>query len=62
MHRSETYHRQIANDVWSDLAVVTHWGFIRALTGLKAPNGSVLRIDPTRPDREAEIVLIPEAV
>src|ERR1700730_3073521 len=56
LHRSETYHRQIANDVWSDLAVVTHWGFIRALTGLKAPNGSVLRSDPTRPDREAEKV------
>ena len=36
-----------------EIAVVTHWGFIRALTGLKVPNGAVLRIDPTRPDREA---------
>jgi hypothetical protein len=25
------------------------WGFIRALTGLKVPNGAVLWIDPTRP-------------
>jgi len=60
VHRSETFRRQIAKDVWSDIAVVSHWGFIRALTGLKAPIGSVLRIDPTRPDREAEMVLIPE--
>jgi hypothetical protein len=42
------------------IAVVTHWGFIRALTGLKVPNGTVLPIDPTRPDSEAEVVLIPE--
>jgi broad specificity phosphatase PhoE len=61
LHRSETFRRQIAKDVWSDIAVVSHWGFIRALTGLKVPNGSVLRVDPTRPDREAEMVLIPEA-
>jgi broad specificity phosphatase PhoE len=60
LQRSETFRRQIANDVRSDLAVVTHWGFIRALTGLRVPNGLVLRIDPTRPDREAEMVLIPE--
>jgi len=60
VHRSETFRRQIAKDVWSDIAVVSHWGFIRALTGLKVPNGAVLRIDPTRPDREAEMVLIPE--
>ena len=61
MHRSETFRCQIANDVWSDIAVVSHWGFIRALTGFKVPKGSVLRIDPTRPDRGAEMVLIPEA-
>jgi broad specificity phosphatase PhoE len=61
VHRSETFRRQMANAVWSDIAVVTHWGFIRALTGLKVPNGSVLRIDPTRPEREAEMVLVPEA-
>jgi hypothetical protein len=37
-------------------------GFVRALTGLKVPNGAVLRIDPTRPDREPERLLIPAAV
>jgi len=30
------------------------------LTGLKVPNGTVLPIDPTGPDSEAEMVLIPE--
>jgi hypothetical protein len=31
------------------IGVVTHWNFIRALTGLKMPNGAVLagRSDPT---------------
>jgi len=61
LQRSETFRRQIAKDVWSDIAVVSHWGFIRALTGLKVPNGTVLRIDPTRPERKAEMVLFPEA-
>jgi hypothetical protein len=36
--------------------VITHWGFIRALTGLTVPNGTVLRIDPTRPDRQPELI------
>ena len=35
-------------------------GTVEEVTGLKVPNGSVLRIDPTRPDRGAEMVLIPE--
>jgi broad specificity phosphatase PhoE len=61
LRRSETFRRQIASEAWSDIAVITHWGFIRALTGLKVPNGAVLRIDPTRPDRVAEVVLMPEA-
>ena len=38
----------------------THWGFIRTLTGLKVPNGAVLRIDPTRPDGEPELLFVPE--
>jgi len=36
--------------------VVTHWTFIRALTGLQVPNGTVLRIDPTRTNSEPELV------
>jgi broad specificity phosphatase PhoE len=36
-----------ASDGWRDTAVVTHWGFIRALTGLPVPNGAMVRFDPT---------------
>ena len=32
---------------WKDLLVVTHWGFIRALTGEAVANGTVLGFDPT---------------
>jgi hypothetical protein len=35
--------------------------FIRAMTGLKVPNGAVLRINPTRSDREPELLFVPEA-
>ena len=38
---------------------MTHWGFIRALTGLKVPNGTVLRIDPTQRDHPAEMLFVP---
>lgn len=27
------------------LAVVSHWGFIRGVTGLRVPNGTVVRVD-----------------
>jgi hypothetical protein len=43
------------------IGAITHWGFIRALTGRKVPNGAVLRIDPTRPDREPELLFVPDA-
>lgn len=42
---------------WARVAVVSHWGFIRGLTGLTVQNGAVLRIDPRRPETEAEILL-----
>ena len=44
---------------WTGVAVVSHWGFIRGLTGLTVPNGAVLRIDPHRPDLAAEFLLLP---
>ena len=34
---------------WRELAVVTHWGFIRALTGETVANGAHLPFDPTMP-------------
>ena len=56
--RSRQFRRQILNEAWRETAVVTHWGFIRALTGATVPNGTVLRIDPTRPDHEPEMVFM----
>lgn len=58
--RSESFRQRIAREPWSQIGVVTHWGFIRALTGLKVPNGAVLRIDPTRPERQSELVFAPD--
>ena len=34
---------------WSDTLVVSHWGFILALTGRKVGNADILRCDPTEP-------------
>jgi len=60
--RSELFCSRIAREAWSRIAVITHWGFIRAVTGLKVPNGAALRIDPTRPDRRAEPLFFPVRV
>ncbi len=57
--RSQAFCGQIATGPWSDAAVVTHWGFIRALTGLAVPNGAVLRVDPTRPEDAAVTLFVP---
>jgi broad specificity phosphatase PhoE len=51
--RFQSFRRWIAGEPWLQIGVVTHWGFIRALTGLKVPNGAVLRVDPTRPGARA---------
>jgi len=49
------FRKGIAESVdWREIAVVTHWGVVRSLTGLAVANGTVLRIDPTRPDHPAE--------
>jgi len=45
---------------WRRVAVVTHWGFIRALTGLTVPNSAALRVDPHRPELEPEPLHLPE--
>ncbi|HMK68305.1 MAG TPA: histidine phosphatase family protein [Stellaceae bacterium] len=44
---------------WRRVAVVTHWGFIRGLTGLTLPNAAAIRIDPHRPEVEPEPLHIP---
>jgi broad specificity phosphatase PhoE len=58
--RGEVFRSRMAAGSWRDAAIVTHWGFIRALTGLAVPNGAVLRIDPTRPSAAAEPLLMPQ--
>ncbi len=40
--------RMAASGDWRGAAVVTHWGVVRALTGLRIENGEMLRHDPTR--------------
>ena len=37
---------------WSDTLVVSHWGFILAMTGQSVMNGQWLRCDPTEPAPE----------
>jgi glucosyl-3-phosphoglycerate phosphatase len=59
--RSVSFRCLIGSEAWSKIAVITHWGFIRALTGPKIHSGAVLRIDPTRLDQEPEMMLIPDA-
>ena len=59
--RSEIFCSRIAREAWSRIAVITHWGFIRAVSGLKVPNGAALRIDPSRPAGEAELLYVPGA-
>ncbi|MEX2642436.1 MAG: histidine phosphatase family protein [Acetobacterales bacterium] len=36
----------VAAGVWESMLVVSHWGFIRQLTGQRVENGAVLRFDP----------------
>jgi broad specificity phosphatase PhoE len=45
--RSQDFRQAMAQDShWPATAVVTHWGFIRALTGQRVPNAHLLRFDP----------------
>lgn len=38
-----------ALDDWADTLVVTHWGFILSMTGIRVQNGEWLRVDPFVP-------------
>ena len=42
---------------WSDTLVVSHWGFILAMTGERIENGEWLRCDPTAPAPERRSTL-----
>ena len=58
--RCKIFCSRMAREAWSEIAVVTHSGFIKAVTGLKVPNGAALRIDPTQPDDPAEAFYLPD--
>ena len=54
--RAARFREAMAVDpAWQETLVVSHWGFILALTGKSVPNGEWLRCDPTAP-APAEIV------
>jgi len=58
--RCARFRAQIAErQDWRRIAVITHWGFIRGLTGLTVPNCTVLRVNPHRPELEPEMLLVP---
>jgi broad specificity phosphatase PhoE len=40
--------RMTADPAWAEVAVVSHWGFIRNLTGNELKNGELLGYDPVR--------------
>jgi len=45
--RRNHYHRAVTDaGNWTGMLVVTHWGFIRALTGEAVANGALLHFDP----------------
>ena len=47
--RCDAFRRRMAGSVdWNTTVVVTHWGVVRALTGLRVKNGEMLRLDPTQ--------------
>lgn len=44
--RSAAFLRRMAGDsAWTRVAVVTHWGFIRAITGRTLTNGELIRLE-----------------
>lgn len=47
---------------WPGTVVVSHWGFIRALTGHTVPNATVLTFDPTAPHPTGGTVVSTPAV
>ncbi len=45
--RARDFHGQMAaTEDWHEVLVVSHWGFIRGLTGHEAKNGEILKFDP----------------
>lgn len=56
--RAARFRAEVAREDAEEWLVVSHWGFILALTGRSVPNGEWLRYDPAEPP-PAEIVWKP---
>jgi len=50
----------IGMEDWRHVLVVTHWGFIRALTGHQMPNCGVVRFDPYEAHPGGGVVVHPQ--
>src|SRR5215510_9360596 len=49
-HRCSRFRRLMKDtEDWRHVAVISHWGFIRGLTGQEARNGEAVRFDPHEP-------------
>lgn len=56
--RCQTFRQNCLDaDNWQNTLVVSHWGFIRGLTGLRVENCGILRFDPTAPHPGGGIVV-----
>jgi broad specificity phosphatase PhoE len=60
--RCEAFRSEIAaHPDWAGFAVVSHWGFIRCLTGITVENGTALRVDPRQPRAAVSVPMAPPA-
>ncbi len=41
--------RMAASEDWQHTAIVTHWGFVRSMTGKRVGNAELVRCDPNAP-------------
>jgi len=61
--RAQAFRTAMAADPgWPEVLVVSHWGFIRSLTGHRVPNAAVLTLDPTVPHPEGAVLVSPPDV
>ena len=50
VERANAFRAEMAADPqWQRTVVVSHWGFIMALTGISVQNGQWMRVDPNAP-------------
>lgn len=58
--RARAFRTAMASDpAWEEVLAVSHWGFIRSLTGLRVPNAAVLSLDITAPHPQGATLVSP---